>query len=122
MPEIILTPTRTLGDYKAQLADIRFQKETAGIVLDGGMVVRTDRESQALVTGAWSASQLNPDIVLDWKGANGWVTLNATQIAQIAAVVTSHVQACFTWEKELAEALDDATDPSTVDLTVGWPE
>jgi len=57
---------------KYELAALRYQHETAGITLNG-MTIETDRQSQSLITGAWSFSQLNPAVLIDWKGVNGWV-------------------------------------------------
>ncbi len=102
----------------AELAALRYEKETAGITIPGS-VIRTDRQSQALLTGAWTAAQMNPDISIDWKGENGWTTLNKAQITAIAGAVITHVQACFTREKVLAALI--TTDVNT-DITTGWPE
>lgn len=87
-----------------ELANLRFQKETAGIEING-MKIKTDRESQALINGAYVSTIINPDFTIDWKCENGWITLNATQISAIASNVANHVQSCFTREKALQEIL-----------------
>ncbi len=107
----------------AELAALRYQHETAGITLSG-MAIETNRESQALINGAWSFSQLNPAVLIDWKGANGWVQIDAATIAAIAGAVATHVQACFSTERIHAEAiaaLATSEEVAAYDLTTGWP-
>ena len=104
---------------KERLAALRFKKETGSLTLTSGAVINTERDSQALVTGAYTASTINPDIVINWKGETGWIQIGATEIRAIANAVTAHVQACFTREKELSELID--IDPET-DITTDWPE
>ncbi len=107
----------------AELAAIRYQHETAGITLSG-MTIETDRESQALITGAWSFSQLNPAVLIDWKATTGWIQIDAATIAGIAGAVAAHVQACFSAERAHAEAiaaLETVDAVAGYDLTTGWP-
>lgn len=108
---------------KYELAALRYQHETAGITLNG-MTIETDRQSQSLITGAWSFSQLNPAALIDWKGVTGWVQIDAAAISAIAGAVATHVQACFSNERVLSEAIAAATTVealNAIDLTVGWP-
>lgn len=103
----------------AELAALRFNKETVGV---GG--IRTDRESQALLTGAALAASLDPDYTVDWKGEAGWTTLNAVQLLGAAQAVRGHVQACFTNERAHAQAialLGTVEAIEAYDLSSGWP-
>jgi hypothetical protein len=116
-----------LSEVKAnrsnELASLRYQHETAGITISG-MTIETDRESQALITGAYCTSLLNPSVLIDWKGGNGWTQIDAATIAVIAALVSTHVQACFSNERVLSEAIEAAETVEAVqaiDLTIGWP-
>lgn len=116
------TPVPIDDARKAKLADLaalRFIKETAGI--NG---IRTDRESQALLTGAALAASLDPDYTVDWKGEAGWTTLNAVQLLGAAQAVRGHVQACFSNERAHATAialLDTVEAVEAYDLSSGWP-
>jgi len=103
----------------AELAALRFNKETGGVA-----GIRTDRESQALLTGAALAASLDPDYEVDWKGEAGWTTLNAVQLLGAAQAVRGHVQACFSNERAHAEAialLDTIEAIEAYDLSSGWP-
>jgi hypothetical protein len=103
----------------ADLAALRFARETGG---SGGF--RTDRESQALITGAALAATLDPAYTVDWKGESGWITLTASELLAAAQAVRAHVQACFTRERVLAQAIAAAPDADAalaIDLRHGWP-
>lgn len=124
---IVINPEIQLSRMKSakidELADLRYQHETDSITLNS-MTIETDRQSQALITGAWSFSQLNPAVLTDWKGVNGWIQIDAATIAAIAGAVATHVQACFSSERVHAEAIDSletAEDVGQYDLTTGWP-
>lgn len=102
-----------------QIADRRWQAEVAGITVNG-MAVATDRDSQALITGAAVSAMLDPDYSVSWKTAAGFVDINAEQIIGLASTVRAHVQACFDREAELLEALAEGTlTPEMIDT--GWP-
>ena len=108
-----------------QVTQIRYQREVQGLTLSDGTAIRTDRESQATLTGAYVFSQLHPAVPVDWKGASGWVQLTAEQIAQMAAAVGQHVQALFSAERAHYEAIESLTSLQAVagyDVFARWPE
>lgn len=116
---------RSLAEVKAvkhaELAALRYARETAGLPLMG---LRTDRESQALLTGAALAATLDDGYTVDWKTENGWMTLGAAHLLAAAHAVRAHVQACFSNERAHAQAIDALTTPEAVeayDLSSGWP-
>lgn len=108
---------------KADLAAIRYAKETAGITFNG-MPVSTDRASQAMLTGAHTTVQVTPEIIIDWKGNAGWVQLNKAAIEALSQAVSSHIQSCFSNEKTVSTLIDAATtvaELEAIDLNAGWP-
>ena len=107
----------TLEEKLSELAALRYTKETTGIVVDG-VSIATDRESQAMISGAYCACLIDPNRIIDFKGTNGWVQFTVSEITAIASAVANHVQSCFTREKELAAPL--IVDINT-DITTGWP-
>ena len=118
------TPKTDKERALADLAYIRYAHETGGIII-GGASIATDRQSQALITGAYTYSLLNPEALIDWKGADGaWTKIDAATISGIARAVAKHVQACFTNERALSELIDAAEtveDLASIDLESGWP-
>jgi hypothetical protein len=96
-------------------ASKRYEKETGGITLNG-IPIATDRQSQAMITGAYNYVQVNAAATIKWKAENGFVELNAAQITALALAVGAHVQACFAKEAEVVadanitttEQVDDA--------------
>lgn len=99
--------TFTVEEMKAskleELARCRWEQETGGLMLPDGTEIKTDRESQALLTGAAFSATLDPETPIEWKGANGWVVLTSQQVLQIAALVRQHVQEAFSKERELSD-------------------
>ncbi len=88
---------------KAEIAQARYNAEIAGI--NG---IRTDRESQGLITGAALKAMQDNTYTCKWKGIDGFVTLNATQIIAVADLVRQHVQSCFDHEAELLPLIASA--------------
>lgn len=110
--------------FKAFLASYRYEVETRGVNLNGSLIL-TDRESQASVTGGWVKAKDNPNTTIDWKGANGWVLLDAATMIMIGDAVFNYVQGCFAREGQLSREIDACTTAEEViaiDFTVGWPE
>jgi hypothetical protein len=105
---------------KEELKDTRYNEEISHPTID------TSRQSQAMINGVWSAAQLDPNIIVNFKQKDGtWVQLNATAIFYVAQQVVAHVQACFNREKELSDLIDAATTHDeilAVDLNSGWPQ
>lgn len=117
-PSVIGNPSRkvvtspTIDEAKAvlrqRIAESRFALETKGVEV-GGVTIRTDRESQASLSGAVVALSRNPDSLIDWKGADGWVRLDKAQVDTLADLVYSHVQRCFSAERVKQIELDTLT-------------
>jgi len=91
-----------------EIAQSRYTAETAGITVSG-VKIKTDRESQALITGAALQALQDPTYTCNWKTENGFVTLTAEQIQAVAVAVRQHVQACFDREAVLIEQIKNAT-------------
>jgi hypothetical protein len=109
---------------RTMAAVVRWQKEINGTVY-GGYPLATDNISQTKYLGALIASQLNPNITIKWKLANGnFVTLNATTISNVTTKVREYIQSCFDREAELIDLINAAATPDDVeviDLSTGWP-
>lgn len=108
---------KTLEDVKREkleaLAAWRYDLEVGGITL-GSSIIRTDRESQALITGAFTTLKEGFVPYVDFKTASGaWIQITLAEITPIAQAVAQHVQTCFTAEKNLmarihaAETIED---------------
>ena len=101
-------------DKKAEIAQARYNAEIAGV--NG---IRTDRESQGLITGAALKAMQDNTYTCNWKGVDGFVTLTAPQIIAIADAVRQHVQGCFDREAELLPLIEAATTQSELDA-ITW--
>jgi len=95
---------------RSEIAAARWEAETAGIDVNG-FTVRTDRESQALITGAALKAMQDSTYSCRWKTESGFVELTAPQILAIADAVRAHVQGCFDREAELLPLIEAAESP-----------
>ena len=95
---------------RQEIASARFEAETAGIDVNG-FTVRTDRESQALITGAALKAMQDSEYSCRWKTESGFVELTSLQISAVADAVRAHVQGCFDREAELLTLIEAAESP-----------
>lgn len=114
---------RSASARKAELAAIRYAKETGGIVVSGAPIA-TDRDTQAKLIAVRIKAKENASYTVNWKTAGGFVSLDAATIIAIADAVSAHIQACFDREAVLTAAIDGAADQAAldaIDLNAGWP-
>ena len=107
------------AEWAGRIAARRFQAETGGVIVEG-IPVNTERDSQALLTGAAFAASLDPAYQIKWKAATGFVDLTGEQVMGIASQVRAFVQACFNREAELLGAVADGSITAEM-LEEGWP-
>ncbi|BAQ72940.1 prophage tail fimber assembly protein [Pseudomonas sp. Os17] len=115
-------PTLALNatDRLALIADERFRREEAGIVVQG-LAIQTDRASQAKLTRAAVRASRDANYVIHWKLENGsFVQLDARQVQVCDSAVDAYVQACFMRESELVDAVDAGLYEASM-LIAGWP-
>ena len=106
-PEVVTLASARAAKL-AELAEWRYNQEVGGISI-GGARIRTDRESQATITGAFISLSQGLATSVDWKAEGGvWVQLTLAEIAPLAAAVVAHVQACFSAERVLSEQIQAA--------------
>lgn len=102
-----------------ELAAYRYTQEISHPDID------TSRESQSMINAVWTASQIDPTILINFKNKDGsWIQLNAELIGLISRQVITHVQQCFDNEKTLSEAIDACTttqELAAIDIRQGWP-
>ncbi len=102
---------------RSEIAAARYEAETAGIDVNG-FTVRTDRESQSLITGAALKAMQDEKYSCRWKTESGFVELTALQISAVADAVRTHVQACFDREAELVALIEAAESPEELNEIV----
>lgn len=89
-----------------EIADARYNAEVGGVAV-GGMKIKTDRESQAQLSSAFTSLSGGLIESTPWKSENGWADVTLEDIRPIAQVVAMHVRSCFALEKMLQEELDE---------------
>ncbi len=103
---------------KAEIAQARYNAEIAGVTING-VSIKTDRESQGLITGAALKALQDNTYTCKWKGIDGFVELTAPQIIAVADAVRAHVQSCFDHEAELLPLVETATTEAELEA-ISW--
>lgn len=89
----------------AKIAAHRYLREISGTMVDNGegavFFLLTDRESQMMVTSTFTAMANGVLTSVNWKiNSSTWITLDLQLIQLMANVLATHVQSCFTWERD----------------------
>lgn len=117
-------PTLTTEQQEARalnrLASRRYSEEVKGIVIRQ-VNVDTDRETQSKLVAVRILAKEDAEYFVKWKTSRGFVTLDASTIIALADAVRGHVQTCYDRESELATLIEEAEDPTRVDISTGWP-
>ena len=104
---------------KAEIATARYNAEIAGVTING-VLIKTDRESQAVLTAACLQAYVDSGYSLNWKTGDGtFVSLPAEQIMAFGTAVRAHVQSCFDHEAELLPLIASARTQAELD-TIEW--
>ena len=121
-PDYNADPLRAVMLKKQYFAQKRKQAVNAGITV-GSVFVRTDPQSRNALTSAHTLAAADPERTFDWKMQDGsFVTLGSNQIRQFATAVADHLQAQFTKERQLAEAVDAVTNEEEWNALPGWDD
>lgn len=110
------------ASLKTEATDARWQRETGGITLPGGIQIATGTEDQNRITTVIANAQLAGVTSVDFKSASGWVTLTLAEVQGIAAAIALHLQACFSAERAHHEAIEALTSIEALqayDVTAG---
>lgn len=106
------------ADKLAQIAQWRYGREIAGVVIDGALI-STDRESQAKLSAAYSSLKDGLLSTINWKTQSGsFVVLDAQSIGAVAGAVAQHVQSCFDAEMALVAQVNTAASIEAVNAVV----
>lgn len=106
------------------LAAMRVAVMAGGVAVPAlGFSIKTDDVALArigLVAQAVAAGVAPPQI--PWKAADGkFHAIAPADVAKIFIAGAAHVAACFVREAALAQAIAAADNPTSVDISGGWP-
>ncbi|AVT13507.1 MULTISPECIES: DUF4376 domain-containing protein [Paracidovorax] len=102
----------------------RWDVETSGITLPGGLRIETARADQDAITRVLVNAEAAGITEVRFKAASGWVELSLEQLRQIANAVALHVQACYDAEHAHHAAIHGLTTLAQAlayDIHGGWP-
>ncbi|MBA84749.1 DUF4376 domain-containing protein [Thalassobius sp. S69A] len=105
------------------LAQLRWQHETAGLILADGQHIATTRESQSQIANA--AMGVQAGLITDpmpWKTLQGWTEFSPVSLLDMATQVSAHVRACFAAERAISAQLEISEDPAALDLQAAFAQ
>lgn len=112
-------PTMPAVDLVAYAADARWRKEVGGIAVNG-KIIDTSRESQNMIAGADALAQADPEEVVAYKTASGWIEVDAATIHEIALAVGRHVRGLFKLERQVAAEIDEGTITTIAEIDTAF--
>lgn len=104
---------------KSKASDERYKKETSGtkVTIQGTEIaLNTVRDGRD--TFAQKYVLMGDTDTLRWKFAEGWFTLNKTEVASIANAINAHVQSAFDWESAKCDEIESKTTAEELDAVV----
>ncbi|SEJ95550.1 MULTISPECIES: DUF4376 domain-containing protein [unclassified Variovorax] len=113
------TPDDLRTQLKADLAEQRWNAETSGLALANGLRIKTAREDRAALTEQLASMASSGLERIDFKAADGFVTLTSEQVQAVSRAVADHVQRCFSAERAacaFVDGLGDAEIPARCSL------
>ena len=109
-PELDMFIFTEKNKYKQEVANRRYNREIAGIKLPNDQIIRTDRESQSQLNGAYTGLKNNFITSTWWKTENGWALVTLEDIEPIAIMVADYVRGCFEIEKMHNDWINEITN------------
>ena len=104
---------------KEEIADARWNAEIGGVEF-GGMMMHTDRDSQAKYIGAIVAFQATGKLPQAWKGINGWLPIQTHEtLFGLAMSVQKHVNDCYMKEALIEMQIDASTNKAELEA-IKW--
>lgn len=117
-------PVETIKDnLKAKATALRWETETGGVDLPGGIRVGSTTQDQNRITSVIANAHLAGLTSVDFKAESGWVTLTLEQLEGMCAAIALHVQRCFSVERlhhDTIDALETVEQLEAHDINFGW--
>lgn len=106
-----ISPNKSRDEIKAEIADLRWQREVGGTVWLG-RPVNTQRDAVSMLAGAIMQGETQSVWPLRWKFNDGqFYDMTATDFQQLGLAVRAHINAAFAWEDaELARLASTPDD------------
>lgn len=99
------------NNFRTIAATERYKKEIAGfklVVKDTEVFIDTSRESRTIFVQ--KVLSMEDYDVVNWKFAEGWISLSKKDLIYIVSELNKYIQAAFDWEKLVNTEIDSATN------------
>lgn len=103
------------------LNEKRKEVASSGVIVNG-VPMQTDSKSIAKMDQYATESMMNGLTVVHWQKADGeFHDWPIADFKKMFSEITKYENACFGRQKELLAEINAAEDPTTVDISIGWP-
>lgn len=110
---------------KAQLASMRYDREVAGITVNGLLCATERGDHRHNMLSLFVFAQTNPSLTVSIKmPGDGWIPVTAAEAAQMYLCGQQYVAACFAVEKAAVDLIEAATTDAQIDAVFAglqWP-
>jgi hypothetical protein len=108
---------------KETVAANRYNKEVAGTtttIQDIEVSIDTSRTNRNTYINAYNL--MNDTDTINWKFAEGWLTLTKTEMLNVVTVGSNYINAQFDWELSKVEEIDNCTTLEELNnVELGYP-
>lgn len=96
------------SEFKERSRKKRKQVEQGGLQVLPEVFLKTDIETQNRITSLVASVNSNPKLLkVDFEvSPNNWTSLSREDALQIGETLSSHVQGCFSWCREIHDKID----------------
>lgn len=118
-PAMSIPPTK--AQLKAYAADRRWRKETGGVALPNGVVVKTDDAAQRKVAELRRRATAGEiPLPFGFKTATGWIDADLPAIAAIDQAIAAHVAACYALERQIDGEIEAGAITATAQIDAAF--
>lgn len=110
-------PALSASDLKAYAADLRWLKETSGVVV-GGIPIPTDDRAKVLLLGA--AMSMTDEQTAQYVVGSVSITLTGAQFKGLYAGLVAHVQECFATQTAVLTEIDAGTITTRAEIDAAF--
>ncbi len=106
----------------AYTANLRWEKQQSPLHLPNGMIIDAAESSKAKIDQALTVLEKGWTTSIDFKGMNGWITVDLAMMTFVAQAMVAREQALFSAEKIVAEQIEGGVLKTFEDINNwAWP-
>lgn len=111
----------TKAQLKSYAADRRWRKETGGVTLPSGVIVRTDDAAQRKVAELRRRAKAGEiPLPFGFKAETGWIDADLPAIEAIDQAIAAHVAGCYALERQIDGDIEAGAVTTTAQIDAAF--